>query len=153
MGSQRVRRDCVTEHSHSHTHAHMYFYVFIYSSVCVHKFPSILPEQPFPPQSPKSPLTSVTPVFVNQEDVSAQHNSFPSLQVALGSSPTRWGGENIAFWSRRQGRGPSWGPHVAWRASHCWANGVQRPDGWSGRTTRTPIADVETGPRVGRWTR
>ena len=52
-----------------------------------------------------------------------------------------------------QGRAPSWGPHMAGRASCGWTNGVQRPEGWSGRTTRTPIGDVETGPRVGRWTR
>ena len=52
-----------------------------------------------------------------------------------------------------QGRAPSWGPHMAGRASCGWTNGAQRPEGWSGRTTRTPIGDVETGPRVGRWTR
>ena len=41
---------------------------------------------------------------------------------------------------------------MAGRVSRHWINGGQRPEGWSGRT-RTQTGDLETGPRVGRWTR
>ena len=140
-------------HAPTHTHICIFMYIFIYSSVCVHKFPSILPEQPFPPQSLKSPLTSVIPFLLTKR--TSMHKTIPFL-------PCRWllavflcDGEvrTLPSGAEGQGRAPSWGPHMAGRAPCRWTNGVQRPEGWSGRTTRTPIGDVETGPRVGRWTR